>query len=80
VTFNDRDRRTIHSVQSTTITPFEGKVNKVIVSPLKADDILFTVEFTGSFDAMYDKSRPEINKMLQDTICILNGLKKLHET
>jgi hypothetical protein len=56
-----------YSIQSATNTPFEGLANKVILSPLKGDYILSTVEFTGSFDAMDNKSRTEMSKILQDT-------------
>jgi hypothetical protein len=39
------------------------------------------VEFTGSFEVGYEKSKSEMSKILQNVYgCILNGLKKVHET
>jgi hypothetical protein len=61
-------------------TPFEGLVNKVIVSPLKGADNRCTVEFSGSFESEDETSRTKMNTILLDTYDgILNGLKKMHE-
>ena len=77
---NEDDRTMAYRVLSAPNTPFEGLVNDVSVRQGEGADRC-TVEFTGSFEAEDEKSRTEMNKILQSTYeGILNGLKKMHET
>ena len=76
---NEKDRTMSYKVLSAPDTPFEGLVNNVGVSQGEGADRCI-VEFTGSFEVEDDKSKAEMNEILQNAYGgILNGLKKMHE-
>ncbi len=76
---SEDDRTMAYRILIAPNTPFEGLLNEVGVRQSEGADGCI-VEFTGSFEVEYEKSKAEMNEILQNTYGgILNGLKKMHE-
>lgn len=78
---NEEDRTMEYRVIYARNTPFVGLVNKVRVKSETPSNRKCFVEFTGSLEVKDEKSKTEIEQILQDTYTgILVGLKKMHES
>jgi hypothetical protein len=70
-----------YRVLSAPNTPFEGLVNKVTVNPVGDKNNRCAVEFTADLESKDEKSKAQMEKILQDTYDgILNGTGSLKES